>query len=85
MAAENGKREQRIRFDREQAEGVEKMIDGIIAINTENGVVYKDLVKCKNCKYYTEYNECTNPAWECSGDDYPVVKETDFCSKGEMI
>ena len=59
------------------------MIDGIIAINTKEGVVYKDLVKCKNCKYYTVYNECTHPAWD-TGSDYPVVKETDYCSKGEM-
>lgn len=83
MAAEDGKREQRVRFDRKQAEGVEKMIDGIIAINTEKGVVWMDLVLCKNCKYYTVYHECTHPKWD-TGSDYPVVKETDFCSKGEM-
>lgn len=58
------------------------MIDGIIAINTENGVVYKDLVKCKNCKYFTFYHECTHPAWDVF-NDYPVTHEEDYCSKGE--
>ena len=58
------------------------MIDGIIAIYTPEGVQWKDLVLCKNCKYYTPYKECTHPAWDVF-NDYPVTQEDNFCSKGE--
>ncbi len=43
-----------------------------------------ELVRCKDCKYHTAYNECTNEHWDSKySPDYPVVDDKDYCSRAE--
>lgn len=44
----------------------------------------ESIVKCEDCKFHTEDDECKNPHWD--GEEsvtYPSVYENDFCSYGE--
>ena len=41
------------------------------------------VVRCKDCKFYTYYNECTCPHWDIDQNNYPYTDEDDFCSYGE--
>ena len=42
------------------------------------------IVRCKDCKYYTYYHECTCDHWDTDpGCEYPSVNESDYCSYGE--
>lgn len=42
------------------------------------------IVRCKDCKFHTEDDECVNPHWDCKESEvYPTAYEYDFCSYGE--
>lgn len=42
------------------------------------------IVRCKDCKFHTNDDECVNPHWDCEESvEYPSVYEYDFCSYGE--
>lgn len=45
-----------------------------------------EVVRCKNCIYHTEDDECTNGRWDnWSNSDYglyPEALEMDYCSYG---
>ena len=41
------------------------------------------VVRCRDCKHYTYYNECTCLHWDIDQNNYPYTDEDDFCSHGE--
>lgn len=45
----------------------------------------KDIVYCKNCKWYNEkYGTCENPQWDMSAElPYPVVYDDGYCAWGQ--
>ena len=44
----------------------------------------RELVRCKDCKWHTGDNDCTNPQWDSEDRIvYPCTKEIDYCSFGE--
>ena len=42
-----------------------------------------DICFCRECKYHTSDDECTNPHWDSVQDLSPKAMEYDFCSYGE--
>lgn len=45
----------------------------------------KELVRCKNCKYFTVNSTCTHQHWDMSYTQDVEVDEQDYCSYAERI
>lgn len=64
--------------------GVHKVINRIKAMPTEDVV---PVVRCSQCKYYTENHLCFHPkqeyGWNSQGGECLQMEANDYCSYGE--
>ena len=65
------------------------LLAGIYSDNPSDIMFYvasqpEAIIRCKDCKFHTDDDECTNPHWDCKESEvYPTAYEYDFCSYGK--
>ena len=57
---------------------------GLLWVHGVHGKVgeNQEVVRCRECKYYTEYDFCKSDQWTGCYGDMPIVNADDYCSYG---